>query len=240
MYKDAEANSDPRTRLATGLSKIGLVLRHQAWKVAESSGLTPTQSQILAAIAHSPEGWLSVSDVARHLAVTQPTASDAIAALERKRLIERTRADSDARVVQVRITGAGRRRARETAEWPDALLVAIGELDAYEQGVFLKAMTKMIRSLQESGQISTSRMCATCTHFRPHAHPGAATPHHCAFVDAPLRDNDLRLDCQDHEQAGEAERPRLWQLFIKGALPGETVSPGASLGSMATRQGDPS
>lgn len=238
MHSTEHQTPDRYTQLVTGLSKIGLVLRHQAWKAAESSGLTPTQSQVLAAIGGSPQGWLSVSDVARHLAVTQPTASDAIAALERKRLVERARAETDARIVRVRITAAGSRRARETAEWPDALIKAIGELDEHEQGVFLKAMMKMIRSLQESGQIPTSRMCATCTYFRPHAHAGKEAPHHCAFVGAPLRETDLRLDCREHEPAGDNVRPRLWQLFIEGALPDGAVSSGASLGSTAKGRGD--
>jgi DNA-binding MarR family transcriptional regulator len=224
--------------LATGLRKIGLVLRHQDWKAAESSGLTPTQSQVLAAIDGSSEGWLSVTDVARHLAVTQPTASDAIGALERKRLIERERDDKDARVVRVRLTAAGRRRARGTAHWPDALIRAIGELDERERGVLLKGLMKMIRALQESGQIPVSRMCATCTYFRPHAHPGEPAPHHCMYVDAPLRDADLRLDCREHEPADESERTRLWRLFIKGRPSGEAVSSEASPASTAKSRGD--
>ncbi|HRJ50947.1 MAG: winged helix-turn-helix transcriptional regulator [Phycisphaeraceae bacterium] len=213
--------------VATGLAKIGLVLRHQAWQAGETSGLTPTQSQVLAVVLASPEGWLGVSEVARQLAVTQPTASDAITALERKKLVVRDRAGHDARVVRVRVTTEGRRRSRESAQWPDALLKAIDELDPVERGVFVKGLTKMIRSLQESGRISTVRMCATCTYFRPHQHPGAQAPHHCAYVDAPLRDADLRLDCQEHELAGEDVRPKLWQVFIKGGPSGEAVSPGA-------------
>lgn len=230
-------HDDARFALATGLAKIGLVLRHQAWQAAENSGLTPTQSQVLASIGATPQGWLSVSEIARHLAVTQPTASDAIAALERKRLVVRSRADDDARVVRVKLTAMGRRRAHETAEWPDALLSAIGELDQAEQGVFLKGLMKMIRSLQENGKIPTARMCATCTYFRPHARPGTTTPHHCAYVDAPLRDTDLRLDCREHEQASDDERPKLWQLFIEGRPLGEVVSSEAFPRS-ATHQGD--
>lgn len=229
--------NDGRISLATGLAKIGLVLRHQAWQAAENSGLTPTQSQALASISATPEGWLSVSEIARHLAVTQPTASDAITALERKRLVVRSRSDDDARVVRVRLTAMGRSRAHESAEWPDILLSAIDELDLNEQGTFLKGLIKMIRSLQEKGKIPTARMCATCTYFRPHAHPGAQAPHHCAFVDSPLRDTDLRLDCREHEQASDSARPKLWQLFIEGRPSGEVVSSGASQ-SMMTHQGD--
>ena len=217
-------HSDGHIALATGLAKIGLVIRHQAWQAAENSGLTPTQSQVLASIGATPEGWLSVSEIALHLAVTQPTASDAIAALGRKRLVVRSRSDDDARVVRVKLTTLGRRRAQDIAAWPDALMSAIGELDPAEQGIFLKGLMKMIRSLQESGQVPTARMCATCTYFRPHAHPGSQTPHHCAYVDAPLRETDLRLDCREHEQATDAARPKLWQLFIEGKSPGEVVS----------------
>lgn len=217
-------HGDGRIALAIGFAKIGLVIRHQAWQVAESSGLTPTQSQVLASIGATSEGWLSVSEIARHLAVTQPTASDAIAALERKRLVVRSQSDHDARVVRVKITTLGRRRAQELAAWPDALMSAIGELDPAEQGAFLKGLMKMIRSLQESGKIPTARMCATCTYFRPHAHPGTQTPHHCGYVDAPLRETDLRLDCREHEQTSDEARPKLWQLFIDGKSPGEVVS----------------
>ncbi len=224
MKTQGPQHSDGRIALATGLAKIGLVIRHQAWQAAENSGLTPTQSQVLASIGATPEGWLSVSEIARHLAVTQPTASDAIAALERKRLVVRSRSDDDARVVRVKLTTLGRRRAQDIAAWPDALMSAIGELDPAEQGIFLKGLMKMIRSLQESGQVPTARMCATCTYFRPHAHPGTQTPHHCAYVDAPLREIDLRLDCREHEQATDAARPKLWQLFIEGKSPGEVVS----------------
>ena len=41
-------------RIAQGLSKIGLALRHQARQDAGESGLSPTQSQILAIIADGP------------------------------------------------------------------------------------------------------------------------------------------------------------------------------------------
>lgn len=237
MNQKGTPSTDGRGALATGLAKIGLVLRHQAWQVAQDAGLTPTQSQVLASIGSTPEGWLSVSEIARHLAVTQPTASDAVAALERKRLVVRSRSSDDARVVRVKLTAMGRRRAHEGADWPDALLSAIGELDPAEQGAFLKGLIKMIRSLQEKGQIPTARMCATCTYFRPHAHPGTQAPHHCAYVDAPLRDTDLRLDCGEHEQASDAARPRLWQLFIEGRPLGEVVSPGG-LPKMTAHQGD--
>ena len=57
-------------------------------------------------------------------------------------------------------------------------------------------------------------MCVTCTHFRPNVHPGPA-PHRCAFVDAPLADDALRLDCPDHAPADPALRRALWERFVR-------------------------
>jgi hypothetical protein len=44
--------------------------------------------------------------------------------------------------------------------------------------------------------------------FQPYRHPDPDRPHHCAFVDAPFGDGELRLDCPDHDAApaGQAAR----------------------------------
>ena len=213
-------NNAQDDRLAAGLAKIGLVLRHHAWADAGRRGLTPTQSQVLAILEACDGDGISVSRLAAQLAVSQPTVSDAVAALERKGLVARSRSDDDARVVLVRLTAPGRGIARQAAQWPDVLLRAIDSLDAAERAVFVRGLIKMIRSLQEDKQIPLARMCPSCTYFRPHAHADQSRPHHCAFVDAPIGDADLRIDCRDHEAAEEALRPRLWQLFIEGRSPG--------------------
>jgi hypothetical protein len=71
-------------------------------------------------------------------------------------------------------------------------------LDSEEQAALLRILVKMIRVLQDQGAIPVARMCASCRFFRPHAHPDPDRPHHCAFVDAPFGDRELRLECPDH------------------------------------------
>jgi hypothetical protein len=44
-------------------------------------------------------------------------------------------------------------------------------------------------------------MCATCVFFRPDVHDDPERPHHCAFVDAPFGDRQLRLDCDDYRRS---------------------------------------
>jgi DNA-binding MarR family transcriptional regulator len=202
-------------RIATGLHKIGLVLRHAAWRDQPRSGLTPTQAQLLAALAASA-GGRTLSSLATELGVTSPTASDSLGALERKGLVERRRAAGDGRALAVRPTSAGRRLSRTLALWPDFLLDALDALDGSERAVFQRALVKMIRSLQAQGRIPIARMCVGCRFFRPHAHAGSSKPHHCAFVDAPFGDAELRLDCADHGSLPSDEADALWERFLAG------------------------
>jgi DNA-binding MarR family transcriptional regulator len=186
----------------TGIAKLGLVLRHHAWQRRGRDGLTPTQAQVLATL--TARGPHRVGKLARTLGVTQPTASDAVAALVRKGLVARERDTTDGRAARLVVSPAGTAVAARSAEWPDVLLAAVGALSAEDHASLLRGLSAVIRELQERGEIPVQRMCVTCRYFRPHVHPDPDRPHHCAFVDAPFGDRALRLDCADHEPEEEA------------------------------------
>ena len=194
--------------IMTGLSRIGMLLRSEGWRQAEATGLTPTQSQILAHLV--ARGPARIGAIAAEIAVTQPTTSDAVAALVRKGYVEKRPDPADARAAQLHSTDAGTRLAGQLAVWPDALLAAVDMLDDSERAAFLKGLTKMIGALQMRGAIPIQRMCVSCTHFRPNVHSDAARPHHCAFVDAAFGDASLRLDCGDHVEADASARLESW------------------------------
>lgn len=198
-------------RVAAGLHKLGLALKHRTWALAHEQGLSPTQGQILAALLN--DGPLSASEVASRLGVSLPTVSDAVTTLIDKRLARRTRDPRHPRASLLRLTTTGRRRAAVAGTWPDFLAPAVSTLSNGEQTVLLMALMKMIRTLQEEGQIPTSRMCVTCVHFRPHAHEGPS-PHHCAFVDAPMAERHLRLECQEHTAAPPDQQHATWARFM--------------------------
>jgi DNA-binding MarR family transcriptional regulator len=202
----------PEATVATGLAKIGLVLRHHAWRERQQSGLTPTQGQILALLrAHGEPP--TVGDLAAGLGVTSATVSDSVSALVAKGFVRKRPSPRHPRAVAVSLTAAGRRCAERAGVWPDVLLAAVEALDPAEQAVFLRALTKMIRALQERGEIPVARMCASCRFFRPHVHADRERPHHCAFVDAPFGDRELRLDCGDQEPLPPAEAAALLAAF---------------------------
>ncbi len=200
--------------IATGLAKIGTYLRSEGWRQSDSKSLTPTQAQILVQLMQ--RGPARVTALAAELAVTQPTVSDAATALVRKGHVERRPDPRDARASLLHPTRSGTRAARALAVWPDALLASTDALEADEKAVFLKALTKMIRSLQVQGAIPVQRMCATCRFFRPNVHADPTAPHHCAFVDAAFGDAALRLDCGEHEVAPDPQAAATWRAF---ALP---------------------
>jgi len=211
-----DLHNDPLAqRIAQGLSKLGTALRHQAWRKASPQGLTPTQGQILTLLSSRP--GITLAQVAEALAVRPATASDAVKSLEKKGLLSKSRQADDARQLSLQLTPEGEDIAAETSQWPDFLVDAVDQLDDEERRVLLRAIVRMISALQQRGQVPIARMCVTCHHFRPRIHESPLRPHHCAYVDAPFGDVDLRIDCSEHEPSTATHIAQIAQLF-----PGET------------------
>lgn len=208
-------------KLLSGLNRIGLAMRSAAWGEATESGLTPTQSQILAFIAARTAQNPRSGDAADALGITPQTASVAIAALVAKGLVSKLPDASDRRASSLKLSRQGEVAARVAAQWPDFLVNAVQELDAAEQKAFLRILIKLIRRLQNDGEIVPQRLCVSCAHFQPNAHPqDSAGPHHCAFMDAPLAELDLRLDCGDHRPASTEVSNAAWAALIRTAQAG--------------------
>jgi DNA-binding MarR family transcriptional regulator len=203
-------------RISAGLAKIGMALKSESWRQSAPAGLSPTQGQILTLLASRTEP-LRLSEIAAWLAITPATASEAVSTLVEKRMARKTKAAADGRALAVSLTRRGRRLAKQTAHWPDFLGPAVGGLDPKEQEVLLRALTKMIRRLQEEGRIPVARMCVNCRFFRPNVHADSHNPHHCDYVDAAFGDRHLRLDCAEFEQHTAAARMENWKLFDQGA-----------------------
>ncbi len=202
-------------KLLSGLNRIGLAMRSAAWGEAAESGLTPTQSQILAFIAARAAQPPRSGDAADALGITPQTASVAIAALVAKGLVTKAPHPGDRRATSLNLTHQGQVAARVAAQWPDFLLDAVQDLDQAERALFLRILVKLIRRLQTDGHIVPQRLCVTCVHFRPNAHPGnPAGAHHCAYVDAPLKEADLRLDCGEHTAAAPDVANAAWERFL--------------------------
>lgn len=200
------------TRLREGFERIAMVMRADLWSAASEAGLNPAQAQVLGLLARRPAG-LRPKEIAAHLGVSPPSTTDTLAALERKGLLERRPDPADARAVTIRLTADGSAASRAMLVAASQLSAALAELTAVEKADLLLTQIRLIRSLQLAGAIPVQRLCVTCRHFRPHAHAGAAAPHHCAFVDAAIGPESLRLDCGEHDLADPAIQSANWQAF---------------------------
>ncbi len=190
----AGAPADLDAKLVAALERIGQALRVQMRDTAGRRGLTPTQLQVLLRLANDPRERRRVGPLAAELDVTHPTVSDAVAALARKGLVEREGGGTI-----LRLSPRGRALARVLARWDEQTRAELVPIPAADKEAALRVALDLIAALQRSGVIAVARTCATCRYFRRDAHPGAARPHHCALVDAPMGAAELRVDCAEHE-----------------------------------------
>ena len=206
-----EENSEPlERRISVALHKLGLAMKQRGWNQANEDGLSPTQGQIIAALTSG--GPLSGSELAEQLGVSLPTVSDSVRVLVDKGLLNKERDPRHPRATLLSLTKEGRAVAGRVSQWPDFMVGAVASLGAEEREVLLRTLIKMIHSLQQSGVITTDKMCVSCNYFRPRVHEGER-PHHCALVDSPMADQHLRVDCAEHEAATPEQRQETWQRF---------------------------
>ncbi|MBY6242749.1 MarR family winged helix-turn-helix transcriptional regulator [Methylosinus sp. Sm6] len=213
---DALSTPLPR-RLREGLDRIGAAMRSERWSAAEGAALTPTQLDALAFVAGRGDKGVRLRAVADHLAVSQPTATDSVAALVRKALVTKTPDPEDARAVLLRATAAGREASFAAQTEDSSIERALATLPPPEQEELLRLVIKTIRALQEAKAIAPQRLCVDCRHFRPFLHEDAELPHHCALVDAAFGGRHLRLDCPEQEEAPQAQRDAAWTEFLRAA-----------------------
>lgn len=221
-------------QILAGLSRIGAVLRHEIRALSGPESISATQAQILVLLGSRSGEPMRPTSVARQLAITPATVSDAVRALEDKGLLERRPSEDDGRVRELCLSAEGQSAAQRLMQWPDYLLSAVSALDEREQAVFRVALVKIIRGLQRDGHIPVNRMCVSCRFFRPHVYEGGPRPHHCDYVDAPFGDSELRLDCAEFEEADELRQETAWNRFLH---PGPLLeNPGTGVRSVQRHQ----
>ncbi len=196
-------------RVATGFQKIALVMRHEAWRAAGGRGLTPTQAQVISIISNA-DTPIGLAQVSSELALTPGTVSEAVRVLVEKGLVEKSRHEHDRRAIRLRLTRKGKREAGTSSEAVRTIVDAVRSMNSEQQNGLIRGLIATIRSLQEQGQIPVARMCVGCTFFRPNVHIAATKSHHCEYIDAPIGDSDLRLECKDFEPADAETSRRLW------------------------------
>ncbi|WP_084269433.1 MarR family winged helix-turn-helix transcriptional regulator [Patulibacter minatonensis] len=190
---------DLDTRLTGALERVGHAIRVALWQQAKEHGLSPVQVQLLQRLSTDPPERRRVGQLAAELDVTQPTISDAVAALRRKALVTSSPSPGDARVQLLDLTDRGRDIARASAAWADDVGAELARIGTPVKVDALGLLLDVIRGLHERGVLSVARTCTTCRFFRRSGDEGPGAVHRCALLDAPLPPSDLRVDCLEHE-----------------------------------------
>jgi DNA-binding MarR family transcriptional regulator len=183
-------------RLADAVERLGHGLRSLAQQTARVEGLTPLQQHVLL-LLRRPSGVPEVGALAAEVDVTVPTMSDAVAALDRKGLIQRV-VGQDARRRRLTLTAEGARVAARLAQWDAPLLRALARHGEAQKAIALDVVLEVIGSLAADGTIAVSRACSTCRFFQRDVGADPAAPHFCGLIEQPLALPELRVDCPEH------------------------------------------
>jgi len=187
-------------QLAIGLERLSELLRAQAWKQQQDSGLNPTQQTLLRRLSEHGDG-LRLSQLAGLLGVSAASLSDSIGTLERRGDVLRRPDPDDGRASRLRLSAAGKRRLAKLQRAPSPAALLVDALRPQQQGELLALLQLLIAQAQDQGIASGFRTCLGCRFFRPHAHAGSHKPHHCDFLGRAFGQQELRIDCAEQEPA---------------------------------------
>jgi DNA-binding MarR family transcriptional regulator len=201
VFESSTQHGDVDKKIVASLERLSQVFRILLRGEAQERGLSPIQAQFLVHLLHHGATLRRVSQLAREFDLTRATVSDAVGSLEKKGLITREPWPDDKRIATLRLTRTGEHTARELAAWANVVEEHLKGCSPEEKEAVMRFLMGLIGSLQKSGLITVARMCVTCRFFRPDAHPGEISPHHCALLDMPLSGSDLRADCPEHKLA---------------------------------------
>ncbi len=180
-------------KFIAAVERLARALRVARQQLATGHQISLLQLQLLELL--DVRGQRRVGELASELDITQPTVSDALAALQKKGAIERERDSTDRRATVVSLSKSGRSLAAQLAKELEPLLDVDRDTDDDQQAVALRALLEEIRRLQLGGVITVNRSCLTCRHYKP---PGRSRAGHCVLLDEVLGNRDLRVHCPDH------------------------------------------
>ena len=181
-------------KIIASLERLGEGFRVLLWEKAKVLGVSPIQIQILIFVQFHPDEKCKVSHLAQEFNLTKPTISEAVKNLEQKGFIERQTETTDTRSHTIHLTEAGRSVVVQTAHFADPMVKALSEFSPESKGILLEQLLGVIGHLQQAGIISVQRMCFSCRFYTKNL-----DGHFCKFINKPLKNDELRIDCKEFE-----------------------------------------
>lgn len=187
-------NEKIESRIVVALERISEAFRVLLWNESKDHSLSPIQIQILIFIHfHGPEEC-KVSYLAHEFNMTKATISDSIKVLLAKGLISKETDTFDTRSFSLSLTPTGKKIAKKASLFTASLERPVNKLSEVQKTAMLSGLLTLIYDLNHAGIITTQRMCFTCSYYE--RNKGA---HYCKLIKSKLAENELRLDCPEHE-----------------------------------------
>jgi DNA-binding MarR family transcriptional regulator len=182
-------------KIVAALEKISEVFRVLLWTEAKEHKLSPIQMQLLIFIKyHNSDKQRRIASMAREFNLTKATISDSIKVLEQKGLIKRTDDAFDSRSFNFSLTDQGTKLTGMIENFTLPLDGAIATLSTQQKDQFLMSVLDLIYRLNQTGIISTQRMCYSCFYYRGDMQQN----HFCNLMQKPLAIDELRIECPEH------------------------------------------
>ena len=183
-------------KIVAALDRLERAQRAARQSVATSQQLTPLQLDLLEVLGRGTPPIPSVGELAREVAVSQPTTTDSVKSLVAKGLVRRARDPDDARRAILNVTPDGVKVSERSVEADAPLIPAVESLPAEAQAVLLETLLTLIASMVHSGAIDVARTCLTCRY-----HEATDDRHRCTLLNVDLPIPELRVNCPDHQAA---------------------------------------
>lgn len=189
-----EQNQKIESRIVVALERISEAFRVLLWNESKENSLSPIQIQILIFIYFHSQEMCKVSYLADEFNLTKATISDSVKVLLAKELVVKETDPIDTRSYSLSLTTEGKKIAKKASFFASSIEQPLEKLTTEQKTIMLNGLLKLIYDLNKSGIITIQRMCFTCTNYQ--FENGV---HYCKLLRSKLADNELRIDCPEHE-----------------------------------------
>jgi len=195
-FNVSDQNKHLDHKIVSGLERLAQVFRILLWEKAKVHGLSPIQIQLLIFLKYHPESLSTISYLAKEFNMTKPTVSDAVKVLEEKKLIKKFTSGEDTRSYTIQLTAAGNKMVAETEDFADPVRKLIAQSKSFDPSALWQGIYSIIMELNRQGVISVQRTCTSCQHYTTKN----KLPY-CALLEQKLLPHDIRIDCDEFEEA---------------------------------------
>ncbi len=180
------------------LSKLCLAQKNILWEQGYKYSLSPTQIEILFAIS-SYNKPITISLLAKEMAISKPTISDSVYALEKKALVKKIPM-KDRRKVGIKITGKGKNIIKSIHKKNPLLNITKTSLNNHEKSSLFQALLKITSVLKDNGYLQIVRTCPYCGNL---IYKASTKSYLCAISKKNLSLSDFQINCQHFKDEGE-------------------------------------